>query len=281
MDTLRPKPVHGQAALAIHSVDGGRAHARWDQVVIEEPLEIRVGFGPADKRDSVAVTVTMRTPGDEEELAAGFLFAEDVLQDPSETLSLKPAMGGKIIRVELKPSVLFDASRFRRNFASTASCGVCGQASLDALENRLPIVSTAFQVPAPVIDGLASKLRERQSTFEATGGLHAAAWFDVEGNLIELREDVGRHNAVDKLLGRLFLDGKLPLGPGVLFLSGRAGYELVQKAVVAGVSLIAAVGAPTSFAVEVAERCGATLVGFVRDGRFNIYSHPERIGVSP
>jgi len=227
----------------------------------------------------------MRTPGSDIELAAGFLFAEGLVQCPGDIELIQhcgppagPLRLRNVVRVELQPEIDVDATRLERNFLATSSCGICGKASLKALATlphaRLP---DGFVVSASSIHDLPEKLRQAQTVFDRTGGLHAAALFDGDGRLYDLREDVGRHNAVDKLIGRQFLDRLVPLSNRLIFVSGRAGYELVQKAVAAGIPILAAVGAPSSLAVDLARESNMTLLGFVRDRRFNIYSAQHRI----
>jgi FdhD protein len=226
----------------------------------------------------------MRTPESDVELAAGFLFTEGILDSKDQIKSIRHC--GKFpnnqntIRVDLAENVAIDFRRLERNFYTTSSCGVCGKSSLEALTvaGAKEILHTDFQqATAEIIHALPATLRENQTVFDETGGLHAAALFDFAGNLIDLKEDVGRHNAVDKLIGRQFLDGNLPLDWKILFLSGRASFELVQKAVMAQIPVVCAVGAPSSLAVEAAREFNLTLLGFVRENRFNIYSGSERI----
>jgi FdhD protein len=273
-DTLR-RNVTPVKVIAVH--DGVRSE-RPDTLATEEPLEIRVA-GPDGETQQVAVT--MRTPGGDFELAAGFLFTEglivpgdvsrvaycDDLEDEEQRYN--------VVTVTLEGS--FDAARLRRNFYATSSCGVCGKAALDDIEIRCAPVAPGPEVPVSVLVALPDKLREAQKVFERTGGLHAAGLFTPAGELVAVREDVGRHNAVDKVIGEQVLAGEIPLTDHVLQVSGRASFEIVQKAAVAGISIVSAVSAPSSLAVEAAERFGMTLIGFVRDGRCNVYTHPERV----
>ncbi|HEX4592737.1 MAG TPA: formate dehydrogenase accessory sulfurtransferase FdhD [Bryobacteraceae bacterium] len=255
--------------VPVHKIEGDSSASFQDLLAVEEPLEIRLG----DK----AISITMRTPGHDPELAAGFLFTEGILQGPHQIRDIQAAKNS--IAVQLNPDVEVDFERLQRNFYTTSSCGVCGKASIDALRMQgcpvLPRSSAAMN--ASVIHGLPKAQRDRQAVFERTGGLHAAALFDFQGNLILLREDVGRHNAVDKLIGAEMLAGRTPLSDKLLLVSGRASFELTQKALMAGIPILAAVGAPSSLAVETAQRFNMTLLGFVRDGRFNIYSGASRI----
>ena len=225
----------------------------------------------------------MRTPENDYELAAGFLFTEGILTSKNQIESIKHC--GKFpnnrntVRIDLTPETAIDFKRLERNFYTTSSCGVCGKSSIEALTTGAKRLERAdyLQVFASIIHQLPEKLRERQAVFDKTGGLHAAALFDVEGNLIDLKEDVGRHNAVDKLVGTQFLAGNLPLFDKILFLSGRASFELLQKAVMAQIPIVCAVGAPSSLAVEAARNFNVTLLGFVRDSRFNVYQGIERL----
>ena len=254
-----------------------------DSLAVEEPLEIRLGFKENGKNIHKAVSITMRTPADDYELAAGFLFTEGILHSKDQIETIKHC--GKFpnnrntVRLDLSPETAIDFKRLERNFYTTSSCGVCGKSSIEALTTGAKRIERADfpQLSADIIHDLPEKLRERQRVFDKTGGLHAAALFDVDGNLIDLKEDVGRHNAVDKLIGTQFLQGKVPLDDKILFLSGRASFELLQKAVMAQIPIVCAVGAPSSLAVEAAKNFGVTLLGFVRDGRFNVYHGIERL----
>jgi len=241
-----------------------------DLVAVEEPLEIRVAGKP--------ISITMRTPGNDAELAAGFLFGEGLLRGRDDVAHISIA-ASNVVQVELSPGVDIDSARLERNFYMSSSCGVCGKASIEAIHangcSMLP--HEGFVVPRQVIHGLPSTLRGSQAVFDRTGGLHAAALFDGEGKLRSVREDIGRHNAVDKVIGTEVLAGTTPLADRSLLVSGRASFELVQKAAMAGIPVLAAVGAPSSLAVELAHRFGMTLLGFVRDDRFNIYSGGWRI----
>ncbi|MCU0706033.1 MAG: formate dehydrogenase accessory sulfurtransferase FdhD [Fimbriiglobus sp.] len=248
-----------------------------DLVAVEEPLEIRLGFGSVERRMRVTLGITMRTPGHDLELAAGFLLAEGIVRERVDVLDARQTEANAV-KIELHPRVAFDADRVRR-FTVSSACGMCGTRTLDDLDHYADTIPASVTFPAAKIHLLSAKLREAQSAFDCTGGSHAAGLFDTEGNLLLVREDVGRHNAVDKLVGFEWLAGRVPLAGRMVFVSGRAGYELVQKAVVAGVEVLAAVGAPTTLAVDAAERFGLTLLGFVREGRFNIYSGVERIVV--
>jgi FdhD protein len=260
-----------------------REPAETDTLAVEEPLEIRLGFNENGKFQHKAISITMRTPGSDFELAAGFLFTEGILQNKNQISAIKHCgRFGQLkntVRVDLQNNVEVNLKKIERNFYTTSSCGVCGKSSIEALETGAKRIEQSDfpKVSAEIIYQLPEKLRQSQKVFDETGGLHAAALFDADGNLGELREDVGRHNAVDKLIGAQFLYGNLPLHDKILFLSGRASFELVQKAVMAQIPVIAAVGAPSSLAVSAAENFNVTLLGFVRDNRFNIYTQPDRI----
>jgi FdhD protein len=251
-----------------------------DRVAVEEPLEILLGFEIDGKRQTRTAAITMRTPGDDADLATGFLFTEGIIHAPGDIAIVKPCDGDNTIRVELEDGIDVDLAPLERHFYTTSSCGVCGKASLDALYvNGVKPVSQATPVFDPgVLASVPDRLRDAQSTFDETGGLHAAAAFDAAGELIVVREDVGRHNAVDKVVGALLASGRLPARDLGLMVSGRASFELTQKALVAGMPLIAAVSAPSSLAVELAQEFNVTLVGFLRDDTFNVYAGKERIG---
>jgi FdhD protein len=240
----------------------------YDALVVEEPLEIRIGDKP--------VSVTLRTPGDDFDLAAGFLFSESILCDPKDVANIRHWGSPNVVRVDLSEGVKVDLQRLQRHFYSTSSCGVCGKVSIDALRVQTAPLTSEVRVSAQVIHALPELLRARQQTFDATGGIHAAGIFEANGTLLRVREDVGRHNAVDKVLGSFFREG-VPLDRHILAVSGRTSFEIVQKAIVARVPILAAVGAPSSLAVELAREFDLTLLGFVRDGRFNVYSAPRRV----
>lgn len=255
-----------------------------DALAVEEPLEIRLGFTENSKQVHKAISITMRTPGDDFALAAGFLFTEGILQTSDQIQTVEHC--GKFpnnhntVRVDLTAETIVDLKRLERNFYTTSSCGVCGKTSLEALTVAGAKRSGRQNFPkilAETIHELPNKLRQAQTIFDATGGLHAAALFDAAGNLIDLKEDVGRHNAVDKLIGAKFFAGAPPLSDHILFLSGRASFELIQKAAMAGIPIVCAVGAPSSLAVEAAKEFGISLFGFVRENRFNIYTDFERL----
>ncbi len=250
-----------------------------DRVAIEEPLEIRLGYDAGGERRTSSVSITMRTPCDDEDLAAGFLFSEGIVGSADEIAIIKPCSGDNTVRVELEDGIAVDLDRLQRHFYTTSSCGVCGKASLDALYAqgaRAPVDSGAT-FPQETLVTIPGKLREAQATFEETGGLHAAAAFTPHGELVVVREDVGRHNAVDKVVGALLMQGALPATSLGLMVSGRASFELMQKALLAGMPLLAAVSAPSSLAVQLAREFNVTLIGFLRGDTFNVYAGEERL----
>jgi FdhD protein len=250
-----------------------------DFLAVEEPLEVRLGCEVGGRRVHRPVSITMRTPGHDCELAVGFLFTEGVIVAREQVAGVRACGAGNVARVDLHPGVVVDLSQLERHFYTSSSCGVCGKASLEAVRvctrNRFPEGQPV--VESAVIHRLPEALRKAQAIFDRTGGLHASALFDAEGRLLCLREDVGRHNALDKLIGAQFLAGHTPLSDDVLLVSGRASFELVQKAAMAGIPVLAAVGAPSSLAVSLAREQGLTVLGFVRQDRFNIYTGAERI----
>lgn len=271
--------------IRIVHFSASRYDEKLDQVAVEEPLEIRVVSGPAEKRRGKSLSITMRTPGHDEELALGFLFTEGILNDFKQVQKVE--FGGPVAQGQSQPNTIFvelsydsefDVRKLQRHFYTTSSCGVCGKASLDALKQQeLFPVTSALTVSPDVVAGLPETLRQHQDSFLKTGGIHAAGLFDRQGNLIQLREDVGRHNALDKLIGARMRSGQLPASDAVLLVSGRASFELLQKTLTAGIPIFVAVGAPSSLAVDLAEEFQVTLVGFASARRFNIYTHPGRI----
>ena len=263
-----------------------------DALAIEEPLEIRIGLSGGKHR---AISITMRTPGHDAELAAGFLFTEGVIRRPDQVKQIRhcglkirtqagalqraAALNSNTIRIDLNDGVDIDLKSLERNFYTTSSCGVCGKSSIDALHTGTQKIENGDhpKIESSVIHSLPETLRASQEVFEQTGGLHASALFNTKGELEIVREDVGRHNALDKVIGAKFLADEMPLSDKILLVSGRASFELVQKTLMAGIPILAAIGAPSSLAVELAAEFGMTLVGFVRDGRFNIYTGEARI----
>ncbi|MDH3748062.1 MAG: formate dehydrogenase accessory sulfurtransferase FdhD [Gammaproteobacteria bacterium] len=276
----------GSFAVDINKHRRGRNSVRADSVAVEEPLEIRLGFTTPDGRATRSISITMRTPGNDEDLAAGFLFTEAIIHSSSDIASIDvcgppaPDSGNhNVIRVELQPDVAVDLGRLQRHFYTTSSCGVCGKTSLDALKvvGHKPLTADVPAFSETILVAMPDKLRAAQETFEETGGLHAAGAFDTDGNLIATMEDVGRHNAVDKVIGRLLRDDKLPAKELGMMVSGRASFELMQKTLVAGMPLLAAVSAPSSLAVQLAREFNMTLVGFLRGDTFNIYAGDGRL----
>lgn len=261
-----------------------------DALAIEEPLEIRLAYGPADNRSIQNISVTMRTPGNDAELALGFLFTEGIIKTHADVKKNEHYFIAcaenkeNVIQVSLNENAEPKLNSTERNFYTTSSCGVCGKTSIDAIKTESAYTYNNSiienQVAADLLYELPSILQEHQKIFADTGGLHASALFSDDGELLLLREDVGRHNALDKLIGAALNENILPLDQYILLLSGRISFELVQKAAMAGVSIIAAVGAPSSLAVQLAEEFNITLVGFLRDQRFNIYTQPKRILLS-
>jgi FdhD protein len=254
----------------------GRLRPFQDYLAGEEPLEIRAGDAP--------VSVTMRTPGNDGELAAGFLFTEGLIQRREQIRSIAPAQGCKpseqsnIVQVDLDPEALAGLDRVRRNFYATSSCGVCGKASIDSVRLRgIAPPNPDFRVTAETLCRLPDILREGQAIFGRTGGLHAAGLFSADGELMVQREDIGRHNAVDKIVGWALLAGRLPLSDSLLMVSGRGGFEIIQKAAAAGIPLVASVSAPSSLAVRLARDLRMTLVGFLRGRRFVVYAGGDRL----
>jgi len=282
---VAPKTRTGKTGTQVWRVEQGRVEPLPDHLATEEPLEIRLAWEGGER----TVAVTMRTPGADEELAAGFLFAEGVVdrrerirgfRRPLEARTGEPEPN--VVEVELGDGSDPILPTLERHFFSSSACGVCGKAGLAALQVRMPEpLPPGPEVDPAVLASLPDKLRGSQGLFEVTGGLHAAALFDSAGELLAVREDVGRHNALDKLLGRAFLDGRLPLHEHLVLVSGRSSYEILQKCLVARVPIVCAVSAPSSLAVELAERFGVTLVGFLRGDRFNVYSGIERISGAP
>lgn len=273
-----PRAPKDAAPASVLVFGAGEPRVRDDWLAVEEPLEIRAR-GPG--QEPVSVAVTMRTPGDDPELAVGFLYTEGLIRARDDVVDARECApgreGGACNIVQVKLSRPFDASILKRNFFATSSCGVCGKATLEQVAVRSPGVGPGPSVRGEILAGLPDSLRAGQKVFDRTGGLHAAGLFDPEGRLFALREDVGRHNAVDKLIGRAFLDGEVPLAGRILLVSGRTSFEILQKAAAAGIPIVCAVSAPSSLAVAVAERLGITLVGFLRGPHFNVYTHPGRI----
>lgn len=272
--------THAVTTLTIQKVQAGQVFLLDDVLAIEEPLEIQLLYGP--ERLQRNVSVTMRTPGHDEELAAGFLFTEGIIQHREAIQSIQPVLPGmNTVRVTLHPAIAPQLQQADRNFYTTSSCGVCGKASIDAIKTVSMFRSESgnLVITEEVLHGLHASLLQQQAVFDSTGGLHASALFTPNGELCMLREDVGRHNALDKLIGAALFQDQLPLTNMILLLSGRASFELIQKAAMAGIKMVAAVGAPSSLAVTLAQEYDMTLIGFLRQQRFNIYCGGKRIAV--
>jgi len=267
----------GAGSIIRRKGDGSHECAT-DEVAIEEPLEIRI--------NSKAVAVTMRTPGNDEELAAGFLLSEGIVHTRSDLRAVAPctlpASLGNVINIELTPTVKFTPAATQRFGTISTSCGLCGKTSIEFIRQQLPPINSSARVRIDegTLLELPDRLRSAQGNFARTGGIHAAGIFDLEGKLVVVREDIGRHNAVDKAIGRAFLDRLLPLDRHILLVSGRSSLEIVQKALAAGIPIVAAVSAPSSLAVNFARECGQTLIGFLRPPTFNVYAHIERIATA-
>ena len=268
--------------FSVTSVDEGVREAGPDAIAVEEPLEIRLVFHENGELVDQSISITMRTPGNDLELALGFLFTESIIQSYDQIESAAPATARlecNVVRIQLKPNTRIDAKLLQRNFYTTSSCGVCAKSSLEAL--RVSGVSriepNSFRVSADIVRSLPDKLRQAQSVFASTGGLHAAGLFGPRGKLLLVREDVGRHNAVDKLVGEWLCSGQAPVTGKIPLVSGRTSFEIVQKTLRLGAPILAAVSAPSSLAIQLAEEFGLTLLGFLRGSRFNIYNGAERI----
>jgi FdhD protein len=270
-------PAHRSVRIA--ALRDGSAANRDDVVSLEEPLEIRVA-APGQAGPGRAVSITMRTPGHDTDLAIGFLFGEGLIRQTQEVLSAGHCgPTGNVVRIELPPERANDLDRLARNFYTSSSCGVCGKASIEAVTASAGVrqVTCDLVVSTQVLCALPAALRASQREFDHTGGVHAVGLFDPDGELCASREDVGRHNAMDKLIGAQLRAGALPLSRRILLLSGRASFELVQKAMMAGAPIVAAIGAPSSLAIELADAAGICLVAFVREHGLNVYCHPERV----
>ncbi len=252
-----------------------------DKVAVEEPLQIQLQYSTATGQMLKDIAVTMRTPGNDAELAAGFLFTEGIISRATDIVQIRHNENENLVKVILEENIQPVLNSISRNFYTTSSCGICGKASIEAIQtvSKFTAAGTEAVVAAAVISSLPDKLKQHQKAFEETGGIHASALFDTTGNFILLREDVGRHNALDKIIGTAFMQQELPLNNYILLLSGRASFELVQKAAMAGIRIIGSVGAPSSLAVEMATEHDITLLGFIKADRFNIYSGRKRISV--
>jgi FdhD protein len=279
-DSITPTTVIAVTANGVSRRD--------DQLAVEEPLEIRLHFYQGGELQRQSIAITMRTPGSDIELARGFLVGEGIVHSAADIQSCEfsgtRALQGydsNVVKVTLAPSVTVDLDRLQRHFYTSSSCGICGKASLEALElvGATAIPDDRFRISTAAIHRLADNISSGQSLFRETGGLHAAGLFDCDGNISELREDFGRHNAMDKIVGKLQQEDMLPAVSTGVFVSGRASFELMQKAIMAGLPLLAAVGAPSSLAVELARDYNMSLIGFMRDGRFNIYAGEQRLDI--
>jgi FdhD protein len=272
----------GVMTVPIGCVTAGSATSESDELSVEEPLEIQIAVPRDGRCQAQSIAVTMRTPGADVELAAGFLFTEGIVQNGNEIADIRTTAANTVLAT-LQPAARVDFARFDRHSFVSSSCGVCGKRSIAAVfaVKGKPLQTGTPQIASQIIHGLSRTQRAAQPTFDRTGGLHASALFDASGRLLSLFEDVGRHNALDKLIGSELLAGRVPLGNNLLLVSGRASFELIQKAFIAGIPVLAAVGAPSSLAVTLARQSGMTLLGFVRDGRFNVYADAGRLAEAP
>lgn len=266
--------------ITVKRVSAGNVVDSDDQLAVEEPLEIKVKYNHEGIQVIKSISVTMRTPGNDAELAAGFLFTEGIVKNPGQIIDIQTDLfdENKVTATFAKDEIP-QLQSVERNFYTTSSCGVCGKASIDAIKtvSAYRDEEDNIQVPADLFYSLQNALKERQEVFQNTGGLHASALFDQQGNFLLLHEDVGRHNALDKVIGTSFLNQNLPLRNSILLLSGRASFELIQKASMAGIKIVAAIGAPSSLALQLAEDFGITLIGFLGNEKFNIYTGSQRI----
>lgn len=299
-DQSTDRSKRSTSQTSVNRFIGDQVHTTIDTLAVEEPLELQLAYGPLGSRQVKSISVTMRTPGHDFELAAGFLLTEGIVSDsaniseisyvtgPSNEVRVMPAASNttvlpyqperNVVRVDLAPDVAVSMANLERNFYTTSSCGICGKASLLALRTVCPPrAANTLEVTANLLYLLPDRLRAGQDVFEKTGGLHASGLFDAEGCLHSIREDVGRHNAVDKLIGAEFLSDRTPLRDRILLLSGRASFELLQKALMGGISMVVSVGAPSSLAVQVAREFDITLIGFLRGDHFNVYHGAARI----
>jgi FdhD protein len=270
--------------VRVRANEGGTDVEREDVLAVEEPLEIRIRSAQGGPVSSFVIT--MRTPGNDEELTAGLLFAEGVVESPAELIALErptdpridPDLKANVLICTLRPEAFGRAAGLRRGTVMGSACGVCGKTSIEnVIPSDRPPLESSLRVTPELLYELPGRLRERQSVFAQTGGLHAAGLFSPDGRLEEIREDIGRHNATDKLVGTFLMRGELPLSDRVLVVSGRTGFEIVQKAFAAGIPIVASVSAPSSLAVALAETGGVTLIGFLRGRRFNVYANPNRV----
>ena len=265
--------------IQLQKYAANRLESFTDALAIEEPLEIRLNYGKLNNRQKMSLAVTMRTPGNDVDLTTGFLLTEGIIQGKNDLLAIDHIQtknedsAENIILAELSPTANFDPKTLERHFYTSSSCGICGKTSIEAVQTNscFDLPMNTFDISPEILLKLPDKLRQLQSVFAKTGGLHAAALFDKKGNLILIREDIGRHNAVDKLIGAALQIHAFPLSEYLILVSGRAGFELIQKSLMAGIPYLAAVGAPSSLAVSLARELGMNLVGFLREGSFNVY----------
>lgn len=272
--------MHPVAHITVKRIQSDHASDEEDSLAVEQPLEIGIEYKSPSGRIQQLISITMRTPGNDDELAAGFLFTEGIIRYRHEIREINQAAGHTnqvVVSLEDNAAPLLPAAA--KSFVTNSACGVCGKQDIDAIRtvSVYPLEADSICIHAAVFYGLQDALQQQQWLFKDTGGIHAAALFDLQGHYLQLREDVGRHNALDKTIGAAFLDNRLPLGDAILLLSGRASFELLQKAFMAGIKIVAAVGAPSSLAVELAREYGITLIGFLRNERFNIYSGAQRV----
>ena len=300
MDQQTDQSTRSTSQAIVNRFIGDQIHTTTDTLAVEEPLELQLSYGPLVSRQVKSISVTMRTPGDDFELVAGFLLTEGIVSDSADISKISYIAGPanevrstptapnttvlpyqperNVVRVELATDVAVSMANLERNFYTTSSCGICGKASLLALRTVCPPrAANTLKVAANLLYSLPDRLRAGQDVFERTGGLHASGLFDSDGHLHSIREDVGRHNAVDKLMGAEFLADRTPLRDRILLLSGRASFELLQKALMGGIPIVVSVGAPSSLAVQVAKEFDITLIGFLRSDHFNVYNGAERI----
>ncbi|MEM9822150.1 MAG: formate dehydrogenase accessory sulfurtransferase FdhD [Bacteroidota bacterium] len=270
------------APIEVWKFSQGETQKVEDLLAVEEPLEIHLAFGPSNERQAKSISITMRTPGQDFSLAIGFLFTEGIIQsiDQIQDIRYQTLSMDNIVLVEMEATVVIDFKKLERHFYTTSSCGVCGKASIDALQlNHQPqLIAGLPRVSATLIPQLPLLLREQQSVFDHTGGIHAAALFNAKGELLLLHEDVGRHNAVDKLIGAALQQKAFPFQQSIIVVSGRVSFELVQKSLMANIPIMVAVGAPSSLAIQLAREWGMTIIGFTRNNRFNVYCNKERVG---
>jgi len=277
-------PGKGFSRVTVHRFTDGDLINQKDAVAVEEPLEIRLEYTVAGVLQRLPISITMRTPGEDFELAIGFLYAEGIIKNREDIVEISYCQGEElqkynVVLVKLADGVGFDPKVLARNFYTTSSCGVCGKASLEAIDLKGcdPVSDVDLGVSSNVLRGMPNTLREKQGLFERTGGIHAAGLFNTSGECLLVQEDVGRHNAVDKLVGQAFLKSMVPLERHILTVSGRTSFEIMQKALVARLSIVAAVGAPSSLAIDLAEKFGMTLLGFTSRNGFNVYTGAERV----